>query len=62
MTIDEFIRDELERTGKTCYTLEDVERLTERWIEVKTAAAEPFRGWKSDEAIDALLFGIGVKV
>lgn len=60
MTIDEFIRDELERTGKTCYTLEEVERLTERWIEVKTAAAVPFEGWRSNEEIDALL-GIGVK-
>lgn len=60
MTIDEFIAAELERTGKTCYTLEEVERLTERWIEVKTAAAEPFKGWKSNEEIDALL-GIGVK-
>lgn len=56
MNIDEFIRDELERTGKTSYTLEDVERLTERWIQYKQAAAAPFPGWAVPDAdVDRLL-------
>lgn len=48
MTLEEFIRQELETSGKTLYTLDDVCRLTEKWIEIKKQAATPFEGWKSD--------------
>lgn len=58
MNIDEWIKAELERTGKTEYTLEEVERLTERWIQYKQAAAAKFEGWK-DASVNELM---GVEV
>lgn len=45
MTLDEFIRRELESSGKTLYTIDDVCRLTEKWIEMKKQTAPPFEGW-----------------
>lgn len=49
MTLDEFIRRELETSGKTLYTLDDVCQLAETWIELKKQAAPPFEGWKQDK-------------
>jgi hypothetical protein len=55
MDLDEFIKQELETSGKKLYTFDDVCRLTERWIKAKQEAAAAFEGWKSDPEIDALL-------
>lgn len=60
MTLDEFVQRDLETSGKSVYTLADIQRLTEQWIAHKSATAAPFDGWKSDEEVDVLL-GIGQK-
>lgn len=40
ISVDEFIRAELERSGRTSYSLEEIERLVREYRE-HTAAAEP---------------------
>jgi hypothetical protein len=60
MTAEDFVKAELEKSGKTAYTLEEVERLVVEYREKKAAAAA-FEGWK-DATVDELLGIEGVPV
>lgn len=53
LTLDEFVQQDIERTGKKVYTIADVCALTEKWIEIKKAAAAPFEGWREQQAEQA---------
>lgn len=59
ITAEEFIRAELERSGRTSYTLEEVERLVQQYREAKAAAAK--EAWK-DATLDQLLGITGAPV
>jgi hypothetical protein len=53
MTLSELITRDMQQTGKSFYTLEDVLRLAAEWRDIKAAAAS-----RSDDELDRLLFGM----
>lgn len=46
MTLDQFVQAVYAQSGKTAFTMADVQLITEAWIELKKAAAVPFEGWQ----------------
>lgn len=51
VTAEDFIRAELEKSGRTSYTLEEVERLVQQYREAKAAAAKDWTAASVNELI-----------
>lgn len=55
MTLEQFIDLDIQQSGRSFYSLDDVIELAQRWRAEKQAAAATFDGWRTDAEVDALL-------